>query len=116
MVIQMSRDLILLVGEELAVKLSYLNGSLQGTETYSSPPDDEKYWMKYYGKIPRKITVSGDLAIRSPNGWFLLWQNWIHATEMVRDPEHMPKREVGYKELMNTTHIETLREEGENHE
>ena len=95
-----NRVLILIVGDKLSVKLSYLNGSLKGTETYMGVPDDE-YWLNYYGVIPKVIEAYGNVGFVAPNGYFLLWQNdQIDATEMVgKTAEHMPSKIYGWKEL-----------------
>jgi len=95
-----NRVLFLLVGLNLSIKLSYLNGSLKGTETYYGVPDDE-YWLNYYGVIPKVIEVYGSVGIVAPNGYFLFWQNEdVEATEMVgKGADHMPDKIYAWKEL-----------------
>jgi hypothetical protein len=102
------KDLLVLVGAKLSVKLSFLNGSLKGTETYAGLPDDETYWRKYYNMVPRKITVVGNVGIKTPNGWFLFWQNGqIDATEMVgKEADYMPDTLLTYKDLTKLEDIQ----------
>lgn len=97
------QDLIILLGRRLTVKLSYLNGSLKGTETYYGLLDDEEYWIKNYDVTPKFVHVEGDLAVKSPSGWFLLWQNdAIDATEMVgANAAYMPEVRYKHKDLLN---------------
>jgi hypothetical protein len=89
----------LLIGEKLSVKLSYLNSSLQGTETFHGVPNED-YWREHYPDDPHVIPIKGDIAVRSPHGWFLLWQNGVHATEMVgEDAKFMPTVRLSYEDL-----------------
>jgi len=95
------RELFLIVGPKLSVKLSYLNGSLQGTETYYGIPD-ESYWVKNYPEgEPPHIYINESVAFKMSNGWFLLWHSSVDATEQVgKFPDHMPSTKLWYRDIL----------------
>jgi len=103
------RVLILIVGIKLSVKLSYLNGSLKGTETYYEVPHDE-YWIENYGVLPKVIEAYGDVSFVAPNGYFLLWQReGFNATEMVgKNPDHAPPEVYSWQHLKSLKHLDSI--------
>jgi hypothetical protein len=92
------RERFLVIGKTLSVKLSYLNGSLTGMETYFQVPEAE-YWEKNYDEMPRVLTtLSHSVGFTHPHGVFALHQNGpanvadsVHATELIgKGGMHVP--------------------------
>jgi len=98
------REIFVLNGRFLTLKLSYRNGTLTGVETYHGVPTDS-YWLKNYNDGNTTVrelskTIQRSFAFEMVNGYFLWWNNdrdkaseygFKSATEYVgNEAEHMP--------------------------
>ena len=110
------REIFVLNGRFLTLKLSYRNGTLTGTETFHGVPSDA-YWLGLYNDGNTTVrelsrTIKHSSAFEMVNGYFLWWildrdemdkLGWKSATEYVgTDATHMPDSvPIDYLSLTN---------------